>query len=72
MDLVRPFDGVEIPSQAKVISPESIGQEEVCEAGEVGALDCFVEGRNPFFGCVVDVGWLCGLDFCEVFDWDVD
>ena len=72
VDLVRAFYGMEIPSQAKVIPPESIGHEEVYEAGKVGALDCFVEGRDPFFGCVVNVCWFYGLDLCEVFDWDVD
>lgn len=38
----------------------------------VGALDGFVEGGDPFFGCFVDVFWLDCLDFGEVFNVDVD
>jgi hypothetical protein len=62
---------MEIPSQAKVIPPESVGKEEIREAGMVMGLDGFVECGDPFFGCFVDIFGLCGLDFGEVFDVDV-
>ena len=62
---------MEIPSQAKVVPPESVGEEEIREASMIVRPDGFVECGGPFFGCFVDVLGLFGFDFGEVFDVDV-